>query len=183
MDGKELNGQLWLVIGGTGMLSKTCVWLAEEGVKAIVLGRNENKLKSLTNNYEQLVPVLADYSDRESFTEIINKCIAYYGRFDGVVAWIHNDATEILKLVDEINGGAAKFIFHVMGSSSDVAAIKERVEVNSAVNYYQIQLGFVLEGGYSRWLTNAEISDGVIESIKEERDVLVGQLEPWGLKP
>ncbi|GIP63126.1 hypothetical protein J32TS6_16810 [Virgibacillus pantothenticus] len=37
--------------------------------------------------------------------------------------------------------------------------------------YYQIRLGFVIKGGQSRWLTNEEISDGVIKAIKNKNKI------------
>ncbi|WP_343781482.1 hypothetical protein [Virgibacillus salarius] len=47
--------------------------------------------------------------------------------------------------------------------------------------YRQIQLGFKVVSNYSRWLTNQEISQGVIEGIQKERNTMlhiVGQVEP-----
>ncbi|WP_160314251.1 hypothetical protein [Bacillus sp. 522_BSPC] len=51
-------------------------------------------------------------------------------------------------------------------------------------SYYQVQLGFVTEGSRSRWLTNKEISDGIIEAIKKKKKILtIGQIEPWDKHP
>jgi len=48
----------------------------------------------------------------------------------------------------------------------------------------QVVLGFKLEAGGSRWLTNAEISDGVLEAVRTDRAyTIVGQAEPWSARP
>jgi hypothetical protein len=47
-----------------------------------------------------------------------------------------------------------------------------------------VVLGFVLEAGKSRWLTNAEISDGVFAAIAAQAPhSIVGTVEPWSAKP
>jgi hypothetical protein len=45
-------------------------------------------------------------------------------------------------------------------------------------------LGFVLEGGHSRWLRNAEISQGVLQAIDTDaKRFVVGTIEPWSARP
>lgn len=78
-------------------------------------------------------------------------------------------------------------IYHVLGSASNLEAIKKSAAVASRpdCDYRQVQLGFVIEDdGRSRWLTNREISDGVIRAIREDRETtVVGTLEPWDRRP
>lgn len=41
-----------------------------------------------------------------------------------------------------------------------------------------------MESNRSRWLTNKEISDGVIEAINNKNKIhTVGQIEPWDKRP
>ncbi|WP_277674545.1 hypothetical protein [Piscibacillus halophilus] len=62
--------------------------------------------------------------------------------------------------------------------------IKEKLKTPKNCTYHQVQLGFILETGYSRWLTNQEISKGVIEAFKlKQPTYIVGQLEPWDQRP
>jgi len=52
------------------------------------------------------------------------------------------------------------------------------------MRYRTILLGFVVEGKTSRWLTNNEICDGVIEAIENDaRDSIIGTVEPWNKRP
>lgn len=52
------------------------------------------------------------------------------------------------------------------------------------IRYHQVILGFVRQGNRSRWLTDAEISAGVIAALQsDQRDSIVGIVEPWPLRP
>ena len=52
------------------------------------------------------------------------------------------------------------------------------------IQYRQVILGFVIEGGRSRWLTHAEISGGVLDAVRNDRLFsIVGTVEPWSLRP
>jgi hypothetical protein len=45
-------------------------------------------------------------------------------------------------------------------------------------------LGFVVENGQSRWLTDAEISDGVGRALESDDPVtIVGTVTPWSARP
>ena len=48
----------------------------------------------------------------------------------------------------------------------------------------QAILGFVVEGGRSRWLTDAEIAAGVLAAIDGDEDPsVVGTVRPWTMRP
>ncbi len=52
------------------------------------------------------------------------------------------------------------------------------------IDYAAVVLGFVVEGGRSRWLSNDEISDGVFAAIESGAALsIVGTLEPWSAHP
>lgn len=75
-------------------------------------------------------------------------------------------------------------LYHVLGSNENLKEIKrEIIEINNC-DYHQVQLGFIIENNRSRWLTNEEISNGVINCIevKSER-FIVGTLTPWDKRP
>jgi hypothetical protein len=45
-------------------------------------------------------------------------------------------------------------------------------------------LGFVVENGQARWLTDAEISIGVGQALESEAAVtIVGTVTPWSARP
>ena len=50
--------------------------------------------------------------------------------------------------------------------------------------YRQVLLGFVPEGDGARWLTNDEISAGVLAAIDEDTALFrIGVTRPWSLRP
>lgn len=52
------------------------------------------------------------------------------------------------------------------------------------IRYRQVILGFVIEGGRSRWLTHQEISDGVLKAVHQDAAwSVVGTVEPWSMRP
>lgn len=52
------------------------------------------------------------------------------------------------------------------------------------IRYREIILGFVLEGDRSRWLTDAEISAGVLAAVDADQPrYIVGTVRPWHLRP
>lgn len=50
--------------------------------------------------------------------------------------------------------------------------------------YKKVILGFVIEDEASRWLTDTEISNGVIDAVINDKDIFtVGKVEPWKKRP
>ena len=108
------------------------------------------------------------------------------GQLDLVVAWIHLIAENALELIvqEASKNNEIWTLFHVLGSSTNLDEIKKSVNVPDSCQYRQVQLGFILENGYSRWLTNEEISDGVINSLVNGNvKNIVGTIEPWNERP
>lgn len=178
-----------LVVGGTGMLSGVSLWLVESGYHVSIIARNSRRMENLMNqtpHKDRITPLLIDYTNGEELQKQINNTIEKNGSIHIVVAWIHSIAKNALSIIaNEVSQRQDKWeLFHVLGSSSDLEKIKQKASVPENCLYYQIQLGFVDEGTYSRWLTNEEISTGVMEAIKKkERVYIVGQLEPWDKRP
>jgi hypothetical protein len=179
-----------LVIGGTGMLAKVSLWLAKEGFHTTVLARNRQRLQKLKNqikNDSLFTELCVDYTNYEQLREGIENVIKKNGPIDLVVSWIHGTAPQAPDIVNEIvsktHPGKYRF-FHVRGSASALESITNPVHVPKNCLYRQVQLGFVIEKNRSRWLTHDEISNGVIEAIKNDREkTVVGTLEPWELRP
>jgi len=174
-----------LVVGGTGMLANTSLWLVSNGIHVSVIGRNKARMESLLNATDSslMTPIFVDYSDIALLKKEIRSTIEQNGPIDLVIAWIHSYAERTLEsIVSEISpcrNGTWK-LFHVLGSSADLSEIQENMHLPNSAQYYQVQLGFIIENGHSRWLTNEEISQGVIDSIQHHRLInIVGTLQPW----
>ncbi|MGG3280095.1 short-chain dehydrogenase [Paenibacillus solani] len=176
-----------LVIGGTGMLAKTSIWLTDNGYKVSVVGRDRYKLNKLAEDNENIICISVDYNNEKQFRSEIHNSIAANGPYDAVVAWIHHDDEKIIDIVShEISKVSNNewSLFHVLGSSSNLQEIMKELGNIKNCRYHQVQLGFVIENNISRWLTDDEISKGVINAIKfNKKTYVVGTLTPWNMKP
>ena len=178
-----------LVVGGTGMLADVSLWLVKNGYHVSIIARNPERMNHLlkkVRSNNDVTPLFVDYSNTNELQELIKYTITKNGRLDMVVAWIHSSAVDALPIIvaEASNQKPEWDLFHVLGSSSKLEKIKREIILPHTCLYYQVQLGFILEGAQSRWLTNEEISEGVIEAIKKKQNVLtVGQIEPLEQRP
>ncbi|MBB5180964.1 NAD(P)-dependent dehydrogenase (short-subunit alcohol dehydrogenase family) [Planomicrobium koreense] len=175
-----------LVIGGTGMLAQASVWLSENGYHVSVIGRNPGKIQQLLEqNPTQLTPVLVNYTNTEELAEKIRCNQQKNGPIELVVAWVHSTGPQVIPCVLEMLPAIQPVeFFHVNGSSSNLKDIKARTALTKHVFYHQIQLGFKIENGISRWLTHEEISQGAIEAVLSGKsESVIGTLEPWDKRP
>ncbi|SEB10110.1 hypothetical protein SAMN05421743_11696 [Thalassobacillus cyri] len=178
-----------LVVGGTGMLAKTTIWLADNGYHVSVLARNQRKTDKLleqSRHREQLTPVLVDYNNHEVWKQRLRENFERNGNPRLVVAWIHSDAEKARKIIiQEVSKTSIPFdLYIILGSSSNREVVRQNTAVPEHCTLHIVQLGFVVENNGSRWLTHDDIAGGVIEAIKHEKiEHIVGALEPWNLRP
>lgn len=176
-----------LVVGGSGMLAKTSLWLADNSYKVSVIGRNSRKLSKLTDASKNIIPISVDYYNERLFSSAIHNSITTYGPYNLVDAWIHSNSRQI---IDAISSEIRKItnkewsLFHVLGSSSNLEDILREMDYIENCDYHQVQLGFIIENNKSRWLTHDEISNGVINCIRSNsKKYVVGTLTPWSKRP
>jgi hypothetical protein len=183
-----------LVVGGTGMLKEVCLYFAKHAFTVSVIARNQSGLNKLIESKGEqgfINPVKVDYMNYEQLKEKIISAIDNYGSIETCICWIHSTAPEapyvIAGILNEQNV-KCKF-FHILGSehanpftkNSDIQFTFERF-VN--IIYRKIILGFVIENDSSRWLSNSEISNGVIDAVTNEKDsFVIGTVEPWEKRP
>ena len=91
------------------------------------------------------------------------------------MAWIHLDAPEALGVLRQrVTGDVLRVLGSAAADPSFPAAGKPR----------EVILGFVREGGHSRWLTDPEISAGVLEALRSGKPrSVVGTLTPRSERP
>ncbi|MEQ6376684.1 short-chain dehydrogenase [Bacillaceae bacterium S4-13-56] len=183
----KTKGSHALVIGGTGMLKDVSLWLNKKGYHVTVVGRQKSKFhRMLDQAYkkENFSAVNMDYHETEKFIERLKKAQNDLGSFEVIVSWVHSTADELIPKIFQMmqeNDGEYDF-YHLNGSRAYIEPFT--VTPPSNCNYHEIILGFKLTETHSRWLTNKEISDGVIDSIQHHRQLtIVGQMEPWELRP
>lgn len=167
------------------MLSGVVEWMSEEGWHVSVIGRTERKMRHLLK-CGNVTPLYVDYNDTDDLEDKIEATVSANGEISIVVAWIHSTARGTLHTITNTVTGYYRPIdlHHVIGSATRLEEIRDRISAPRNCYYYQIQLGFIKEQKNSRWLTNDEIAEGVIESIRRKRKThIVGALEPWEGRP
>jgi len=83
----RFKGKISIVTGVTGDIGeKICEDFIKEGAIVIGLGRNEEKLESLSNKFGELFePFKVDITNGEKIKEVINEIIKKYKRIDVLV--------------------------------------------------------------------------------------------------
>ncbi|KZE46880.1 short-chain dehydrogenase [Brevibacillus parabrevis] len=176
-----------LVIGASGMLTEVARWLAKEGYQVTVVGRDRQKLARVrdgTGNPGAFQLLALDYGHTEALRTAMTELVARRGAIDLVVSWIHTTAQEALPVImTELSRSERPFeLYHVCGSRA--WKTPPVVHVPATCAYRRVILGFVCEDEQSRWLTNREIADGVIQAIRQKAaQAIVGQVEPWERRP
>jgi hypothetical protein len=177
-----------LIVGGTGMLREAVMELAREASIVSVIARNYEGLDTLDRDAQKkgwkINPLPVDYRDADLLKRHLENAVNRYGPVTTAVVWVHSDAPEALDVIAEILDAKCK-VFYIGGSSlrdRTVADVKATSPFKKS-KLRLVTLGFIVENGSSRWLTNAEISAGVVEAFKSDSDKVVGQLQPAGQKP
>lgn len=170
-----------LVVGGTGMLSELVKALAGDGGRLSLLSRRASQAGGEAG-------FDCDYHDEAAFAGALEAAIARSGPIDLAVAWFHTLKIAAPRLLAERVPGR---LFQVLGSAAADPSRPERLETAARVAdglpqcaVRQVVLGFKVEAGGSRWLTNSEISQGVLEAVRADRTLsIIGQTEPWSARP
>lgn len=176
------------------MLKEVCLYFARHGCTVSVIARNQNRFNQLIESkseYGFINPIRVDYSDYNLLEEKLKSAIDHYGKIETAVCWIHStapDAPYIIADVLNCQNLSCKY-FHVLGCEFSLPTEKNNnlhftFERFVNIIYKKIILGFVIEDNRSRWLTNMEIGNGVIDAINIGKDTFtIGRVEPREKKP
>jgi NAD(P)-dependent dehydrogenase (short-subunit alcohol dehydrogenase family) len=173
-----------LVIGGSGMLAGLVMSLAQRGRQVTVIARGTARLQRLAGRHPNIRPLSLDYTDDPAFDAAVRSL----GPIPRCVAWMHDDGkNRALRIARQVSDVYCE----VLGSASADPAKLERLaewrvlfEPLQAPQLRLAVLGFVMEGGQSRWLTNDEISAGVLRALESADPVtIVGTVTPWSTRP
>ena len=148
------------------MLAGASRGLAERGHDVSVVARGAARLDALRS--DRVTPIQVDYTDLDALDAALSRAVAERGPFEIAVCWIRSWEPESLRHV----AGALREgtpLYHVLGTTGTPAAELP------GIDYRVVRLG---RRG-SRWLTNDEISSGVLEAIdREAADFPVGERDP-----
>ncbi|WP_017186477.1 hypothetical protein [Alkalibacillus haloalkaliphilus] len=131
-----------LIVGGTGMLRDTTLWVANQACYVSVIGRTEEKMSLLTSDQSNVNAILVDYRYEEQLMSELQEAQRIYGSFDLVVAWVHNvpGKDPLSVIIKSVNNNKEWSLFHVTGSSANLKDIRDRIKVPSHCRYSQVQL-------------------------------------------
>lgn len=143
------------------------------------------------DNASKLDQLMLDYNNYKELTDAIMESSERLGEFDLVISWIHSTAPLAPMLAAKVINETSKQcrFFEVLGSSnsnpeSDSKGRDRKFNIFPNVEYHKVILGFVTDGKNSRWLTNKEISGGVMYAVEEDlKEFTVGVVTPWSLRP
>jgi hypothetical protein len=171
-----------LIVGGSGMLAGLARSLCAHAEKVSVLARNEKRIRGIT---DAVVPIACDYNDGVALSEALSQIEAP----DLVVAWIHGRAPHARRALAECVLAEGRLVQVFASAQADPTHPERLAEIGKSaeglpIDHQAVVLGFVVEAGKSRWLSNSEICNGVFAAIESERAVsIVGTVEPWSAKP
>ena len=146
-----------LVVGGTGMLIGVVHVLARRGHSVTGVARHPSPLG------RGATLVQLDYRDTEHLGSELARAVAERGPIELAVCWIHTDAPDAPRIVAEALAPGARLV-QVFGTR-----VWPLDDVPLHIAYRQVLLGSVGD----RWLTDDEISTGVLEAVDADRPLHV----------
>ncbi len=180
-----------LVVGGSGMLATLSTRLATDGGMTVgVIARTRDSLERMGSvspgKVGRLIPMALDYHDLTRLRHWVAHFQLMEGPLDLVVAWIHEPVEPVLSaIISEVEAYR-----HMPWHLVEVVGSRGGVQPGSPVPRgtwclsQRVVLGFMVESGFSRWLSHEEISQGVFEAIQSgQLQSMVGTLEPWDEHP
>jgi len=177
-----------LVVGGTGMLAGCVRGLVARGWRVSVLAR---RASAFALREPDVVGWDCNYNDTDAFVATLNRARDGEGPIALAVGWFHTLGPAPMLTTRTGAPAASGRFFHVLGSAMADPAHPERLDQAARAAkdaafcaYRQVVLGFVTEGTGARWLTNDEISAGVLKAIDEDAPLsTIGVTEPWSARP
>jgi len=177
-----------LVVGGTGMLAGVVRALVTRGWRVSVLARRASAFAMRNPGVSGLD---CNYNDTDALVATLNRARDGEGAIDLAVGWFHTLGPAPMLATRTGSLGTPGRFFHLLGSAMDDPDHPERLpraartaEDAAYCLYRQVLLGFVPEGDGARWLTNDEISAGVLQAIDEDAALFrIGVTRPWSLRP
>ena len=177
------------------MLAEASVSLAERSASLTSIARTEASLSALHESVSPFDcrhrPIAQDYNDIANLRSVVQGAIRDEGPAQLIVAWIHEGEGPVLPAICEVATvpGHSTRLIHVLGSAAadparSLDALANRFVVYPELVYQQVVLGFRVESGGARWLSDSEISAGVIEAAEIDTSrCIVGETRPWSRRP
>jgi hypothetical protein len=143
------------------MLAGLVAALSERGGDVTVVARSPRQLPP------GAVQLAVDYRSTEDLRRGLADTTRERGPIELAVCWIHTDAPDAPRVVAESLAPGGRMV-QVFGNR-----VWPLSTVPDGVEYTQVLLGAVREGSGSRWLTDDEISTGVLAAVDASDAVAV----------
>jgi len=182
-----------LVIGATGMLAEATISLSARCDLLTFTAQSSQSIsrmsKVLEHTNARCIGLTLDWNEETKFLARLAAHCDEYGYPSLIVAWLHDDRLGAkIATFFAMHGERTKF-YQIRGSAAakpgtGTAVIADQHLSYKNQDYHEIILGFELEPSGSRWLSNSEISAGVISAIDSGDSVsVVGVVDPWASRP
>ncbi|MEM7040458.1 MAG: hypothetical protein AAF570_26065 [Bacteroidota bacterium] len=184
-----------LVVGGIGMLKKVSLFMAQHDNVVSVVTQSSEALEAIMAEAPSMKgkinPISVDFDDTTSLQHLVAEAMDEYGPAMLAVNFLDDDALQAADVIAEVlneKSPVCRFFDILPGGHGalrrDRGMFEDPFAKLEKVLYRKIVLGFKVEHGMSRWLTDNEISDGVIDAVRNDRrDAVIGTLEPWEARP
>lgn len=176
-----------LAIGASGMLADAVRGLAWRGWEVTLVARRLDRLERVAAGAPSgtVRPRTIDYRDTTGLRRLVADAAAERGPIRLVLAWIHDTAPEAHDSIAEQVGATPPRCHYVevLGSATvDPSTLgrerARRLGAQPFLEHRRVLLGYG-DGG-RRWLTNQEISTGVLDAVDTDvQDHVIGTLEPF----
>lgn len=174
------------------MLKKVSQFLAAHDNTVSVISRTESDLQALKREAVEsggkINPLALDYRDQNNLKKQLESAIAEHGGITLVVNWMHTDAIDSSEIIADVLNRTSPFCryFQVLPSETDDvrrgrAYYDDPFTDLDKVLYRKIILGLADDDGVTRWLTDDEISAGIIDALRNDRkDAIIGKVDAPG---
>jgi hypothetical protein len=183
-----------LAVGATGMLAGAVETLAARSRTVTLVARGSRRLEALSARIRAAgaAPraLALDYREVEPLLAALRGEFESVGPVDRALLWIHGDAPRtppaLVALLEETSPGARVLLVLGSASADPSADLDARLAGLGArrIELRALVLGFAVEGGRSRWLSDDEISAAAVAALDgEERIRIAGTVRPWSARP
>lgn len=163
-----------LVIGGTGMLAGAVRHIARSAASLTLIARAPDRLAAEIGAHA----VAMDWNDRASVAQAL-ATVRGGGRAEVMISWIHSPGLWCLSAFEELlRAGARSIRVHGSAAGDPRRGIRTDPAPPPHVVRQDVVLGWVNAAQGRRWLTDEEISRGVIEAYEDPGQTarIVGEL-------
>jgi hypothetical protein len=165
-----------IIIGGTGMLSCASRKITSQVDDVLLIARNPGKLAIDINAR----PLQLDWKVKPT-TEASIGLLKSEPKADILISWIHDDGLWCLQQFEDllVKGGRSIRVHGSAAGDPSEGVKTDPPPIRNDIQRQNIVLGWKEENGRRRWLTDDEISEGVITAFKNPKltSMIVGQID------